>query len=331
MPDLNLDSVSVKNEIKNIMDFWLREHKVDGFRLDAITSYFTNNVEKNVEFLSWLAKEAKSIKDCFIVGEAWEDSDGKIAEYYKSNIDGCFLFTGAQRGGRIANAIKSGNASEFSQWLSSLDSTYGGMIMPFLGNHDTMRPASFMGDEQQTKMAFGMLSMMSGSIFLYYGEEIGLTSEGGENSDEKKRVAMFWDYGDEKGNCYYNAQGIGVSQSKYAYPPLSAQKTNSNSIYRFYKKALQLRNSNPAIVRGKTMVLDLNLPNYAFAIRKQYGEKSVIVVMNLSSSQFTSTYVGNALLLGGLSAVSNAEKDAPFIRDNVLTLSPYSYAVCEMQ
>lgn len=79
------------------------------------------------------------------------------------------------------------------------------------------------------------------------------------------------------------------------------------------------------------MVLDLNLPNYASAIRKQYGEKSVIVVMNLSSSQFTSTYVGNALLLGGLSAVSNAEKDAPFIRDNVLTLSPYSYAVCEMQ
>lgn len=204
---MNLDSVSVKNEIKNIMDFWLREHKVDGFRLDAITSYFTNNVEKNVEFLSWLAKEAKSIKDCFIVGEAWEDSDGKIAEYYKSNINGCFLFTGAQRGGRIANAIKSGNASEFSQWLSSLDNTYGGMIMPFLGNHDTMRPASFMGDEQQTKMAFGMLSMMSGSISLYYGEEIGLTSEGGENSDEKKRIAMFWDYGDEKGNCYYNAQG----------------------------------------------------------------------------------------------------------------------------
>lgn len=330
MPDLNLDSIAVKSEIKKIMKFWLQERKVDGFRLDAVTSYFTNNVEKNVEFLSWLCNEARNIKsDCFIVAEAWEESDIKIAEYYKSNIDGCFLFTGAQRGGKIANAIKTENADEFSQWLSSLDSAYDGMLMPFLGNHDTMRPASFMSNERQTKMAFGLLSLMSGSIFMYYGEEIGLTSDGGESSDPQKRIAMLWDYDNNDGNCYSNSQGIGVSQSVYRFPPLNVQKTNSDSIYHYYKKALQLRNSNPAIARGKTTVLALDLPKYACAIRKQYGDKSVVIVINLSGTKTVAPLIERASLLGGLSAVSNATEYLPFIKDNQLYLPPYSYAICE--
>ncbi|MEE1199843.1 MAG: alpha-amylase family glycosyl hydrolase, partial [Christensenellales bacterium] len=40
MPDLNLDSKAVRSEIRNILDFWLNECGADGFRLDAVTSYY---------------------------------------------------------------------------------------------------------------------------------------------------------------------------------------------------------------------------------------------------------------------------------------------------
>ncbi len=44
MPDLNLASQAVRDEIRDIMAFWLGKG-ADGFRLDAVTSYFTGNPE----------------------------------------------------------------------------------------------------------------------------------------------------------------------------------------------------------------------------------------------------------------------------------------------
>ena len=43
MPDLNLDNPEVRAEIENILRFWLEDVGVDGFRLDAVTSYYTGS------------------------------------------------------------------------------------------------------------------------------------------------------------------------------------------------------------------------------------------------------------------------------------------------
>lgn len=74
MPDLNLDSEAVRAEIERILRFWLEDVGVDGFRLDAVTSYYTGERERNIDFLSWLGDTARAISpDCYIVGEAWTD------------------------------------------------------------------------------------------------------------------------------------------------------------------------------------------------------------------------------------------------------------------
>ena len=57
MPDLNLSSDAVRSEIRDIMAFWLGKG-VDGFRLDAVTSYVTGDAEANTEFLRWLTEAA---------------------------------------------------------------------------------------------------------------------------------------------------------------------------------------------------------------------------------------------------------------------------------
>ena len=56
MPDLNLDNPEVRAEIENILRFWLEDIGVDGFRLDAVTSYYTGSAEKNIAFLDWLGE-----------------------------------------------------------------------------------------------------------------------------------------------------------------------------------------------------------------------------------------------------------------------------------
>ena len=49
MPDLNLDSQAVRDEIASIMRFWLEDMDIDGFRLDAVTSFYTNSTQKSID------------------------------------------------------------------------------------------------------------------------------------------------------------------------------------------------------------------------------------------------------------------------------------------
>jgi glycosidase len=74
MPDLNLDSDAVRREIADITGFWL-EHGVDGFRLDAVTYYYTGNDSANIDFMTWLNDTVKSVNpDAYIVAESWTNS-----------------------------------------------------------------------------------------------------------------------------------------------------------------------------------------------------------------------------------------------------------------
>ena len=45
MPDLNLNSEAVREELEQVASFWL-EKGADGFRLDAAKEYFTGYAEK---------------------------------------------------------------------------------------------------------------------------------------------------------------------------------------------------------------------------------------------------------------------------------------------
>ena len=61
MPDLNLDSEAVREEIRQIFEFWLIDVGVDGFRLDAVTSYYAADTAQNVDFLRWLKGLAEEL------------------------------------------------------------------------------------------------------------------------------------------------------------------------------------------------------------------------------------------------------------------------------
>lgn len=331
MPDLNLDDEATRNEIANIMSYWLTEHDCDGFRLDATTYYYTGIIGRNVEFLSWVNETAKSYKsDCYIVGEAWETSDVTINQYYESGIDSFFLFTAAQGTGTLANLVRKQSGAGYAALATKLQNIYTtGSLAPFLGNHDTARPASYMGKEDDAKMAGGLLLMMSGNVFVYYGEEIGMLSKGGAKSDPAKRIAMYWDRGDYEGKCYKSPEDFYVDDSSYLYGTVSEQLEDEASFLNYYKQALYMRNLYPEIARGTVEDLSCEELTAVGIIRKTYDGSSIIIALNLSEEEQTVTLDKTEYGISGMGEYLcvNAEDIVTYSGDGTLTLPPRSIAI----
>lgn len=331
MPDLNLDSENVRNEIKNIMKYWLETYDVDGFRLDAVTSYYTGNLQKNIDFLSWLNTEAKKIKsNAYIVGEAWVGNDYTIDRYYDSGCDSFFLFTGAQATGTIAMAVKHSSGKSLGNLFETLQSTYGDAILaPFLGNHDTMRPGSFMPGAENVKMAAGVLAMMNGGTFVYYGEEIGMISKGGNSSDPAKRIAMKWQKKNiYEGCCYLPPENTPVDETSYYYPSVEEQMEDENSILNYYKEAMELRNRFPSIARGDVTYYPDGQSSYICVITKEYQGEKLTIVFNLDTFEQNVTLDKDTLgftdLVGELYASGG---EFSYDGGNTIVMPPQSIAI----
>lgn len=289
MPDLNLGNEAVRDEFEQIVDFWL-ELGVDGFRLDAAKEYYSGSVDANVEVLSWFSDMVKGKKEnAYIVAEVWNDM-GTYAKYYESGIDSCFDFDFADSTGIIARVLKGGSAATYGKALERVQETVSVynenyIDAPFYTNHDMARGAGYYaGDysENQTKIAQAMNLLMSGSAFLYYGEELGMKGSG---KDENKRAPMYWS---EDASAEGMCRGpLDMDSVKMKYGALESQEEDGNSIYRFVKETVKLRNSYPAIARGEVAFEESLSDDSVCVIRKSYEGTEICLVYNLSESEQT--------------------------------------------
>lgn len=322
MPDLNLDNEEVRAEIVNIMAYWL-DLGVDGFRLDAVTSYYTNELQKNVDFLSWLNDEAKKLSpDCYIVGECWSD-ESTIRNYYASGIDSFFCFPVATSGGFLAKTMDesaTNRGETYAQMTLTLEERFGTDILmaPFLGNHDTDRIANAIGtyDLKRLKAVHGMLAMMRGGIYEYYGDEVGMLGTG---KDPNKRIGMNWTGITETTKC-----PPGTTEANYVLPTVTDQLADENSLANYVRNAMQLRNALPEIARGVSSVLPCEDGDVCI-LRRTLEDSSVIIVLNLSNANKTVS-VDAQELLGYLDANTESGDGVGF-SDGKLSLEPWGIAV----
>ena len=287
MPDINLGSEATREEIKNIMQFWI-EKGVDGFRLDAAKEFYSGSVSKNVEVLSWIQETATALKpDCYLVAEVWENFN-QIAAYYESGITSIFNFAFGNSDGKIAKVIQgAGNESVVTTYATALekaDTAYRAknpdyIDAPFLSNHDVGRIAGFAGrDENKMKMAAAMNLFMGGSAFVYYGEEIGMPGSG---NDPSKRAPFYWNAARDNGTT--NPPPECELPAEYELGSLEEQRGDDGSIYNYYRQAIAIRNSLPQIARGiPTAETALNT-GCVSACRRTWGEESCLILMNISN------------------------------------------------
>ncbi len=330
MPDLNLNSDAVKNEIADITGFWL-EQGVDGFRLDAVTYYFTGNDTGNIEFLSWLSDTVKSKNpDAYIVGEAWTSS-ATYYKYYESGIDSLFDFDYAGPEGTIAGVCRGTTpAYKYGEALEKTEKAIAGtgkqsIDAPFYTNHDMARSAGYYtgkGAQDKVKLAGALNLLMQGNAFIYYGEELGMKGSG---KDENKRAPMYWT-GDSKAACMCDGPKD-MDSFDMKYPPYDEQMNDPNSIYNYFKAAVSLRNAYPAIARGQTTVLSELSGDNICAFTRQYEKESLLIVINTSDEAATLELSGAASEYGNLSYQLNTSDLTCSIQDHSLSLSPYGIAV----
>lgn len=324
MPDLNLDNAELRGEIEKIMRYWLCDVGVDGFRLDAVTSYYTGAPGKNMELLNWLGDTARSIKpDCYLVGEVWEDLP-VIAEYAEARIDSLFTFPVAQQSGYIAKLLRDtveNPGERYANMTALIEDTLpaSSIPAPFIGNHDTARAAGFLGrDPLKIKMAGGLLAMMRGSCFFYYGDELGMTGSG---DDPNKRIGVLWSADEDT-----TKPPPGATRTEYAFPPVSEQETDEASILSYYKSALRLRAKYPEIARGASEILPCESAECCL-IRRSWEGESLIIAVNPSADANELIIDAAALEIEGVADSLCAEAGECVITDGRLALPPYSIAI----
>ncbi len=276
MPDLNLDSEGVRNEIKDITKFWV-DKGVGGFRLDATTHFYADNTEKNIDFLKWFSDYAYSLNpDLEIVGEAWAGSS-IVSSMFASNIS-FFNFGLAQNSGSLVKSINREKGYDLAVMMAKYQASLR-EINPkaidsiFFSNHDQGRSASYFANQlEKQKLAASIYLLLPGNAYIYYGEEIGMIGSG---KDENKRLPMLW--GESKGMTF------GPSGSDYdgeMTMDLKSEEKDKNSLLNHYKKVTRVRNQYLEISRGEASALDLNDPAL-FA--QKMGD--IIVVHNFSNEK----------------------------------------------
>lgn len=282
MPDLNWSSAKVRDEVDDIIGFWL-EKGTDGFRLDGCYYYCGTNEDS--------AEVCKFINDCavkyndkaYIVGECWGPSRTVIKdEYYQS---GCSSFFDFSSGGEIRSSVNGSNsATLWSSFRNSLSMSDGNVSAPFLSNHDNGvgRIANRMSrNEDKIKFAYGLLSMFTGNTFTYYGDEIGLTAKNAQ-SDADLRVGMLWD--NKKTNMTQLPPGAGTD---YAFDGVEEQLKDPDSILNYYKVCNNARNAFPALMRGNFDRISSVVGLDVMAFKKTYQDQTVTVVINFATKDKT--------------------------------------------
>lgn len=206
-PDLNWDNPMVRNEVYQMMNWWL-DQGVDGFRMDVISliskkpelpdgvpginGYASFNEPANGphvhEYLQEMRERVLNRADTITVGECsgvtleeakkYASSDGKELnmvfqfEHMDVDADGTNKWSDKKMDLRDLKEV-------LTRWQKGLENIAWNSL--FWENHDQPRSVSRFGNdgvyrETSAKMLATCLYMMQGTPYIYQGQELGMTN-----------------------------------------------------------------------------------------------------------------------------------------------------------
>ena len=165
--DLNFDNMEMQNEMIEAMEYWLKEHEIDGYRLDAAHSCPASFWKKSIERL-------KKIKNVLMLAE----SDG----YHTGGFELIELFDMSYNwsGHHVLNRIykKENNSEDLKLNINRNLNDYSSkhVLMNFTSNHDENTWAGTVFDRygDGAKTFAALTYFLPGIPLIYNGQEYGL-------------------------------------------------------------------------------------------------------------------------------------------------------------
>lgn len=202
-PDLNHDNPKVREEVKDILRFWL-DMGVDGFREDVITFISKKEglpngfpipsacgIEHYMDgpHIHEYLREYRDVTDdydCFTVGEAPMMTPENALKYIggeNRELDMMFHFQHMNADCILMDYLQTKFSLKkmkraFSRWQNKLNGKAWNTL--YIENHDHPRIISRYGSEkyrvESGKMLANMYMLQQGTPFIYQGQEIGMTN-----------------------------------------------------------------------------------------------------------------------------------------------------------
>ena len=165
--DLNFDNMEMQNEMIEAMEYWVKEHEIDGYRLDAAHSCPASFWKKSIERL-------KKIKNVLMLAE----SDG----YHTGGFELIELFDMSYNwsGHHVLNRIykKENNSEDLKLNINRNLNDYSSkhVLMNFTSNHDENTWAGTVFDRygDGAKTFAALTYFLPGIPLIYNGQEYGL-------------------------------------------------------------------------------------------------------------------------------------------------------------
>lgn len=356
-PDLNHDNPEVREEVKKIMNFYL-DLGVDGFREDVIV-YISKkeglpngfpipvmrgfeNYTEGPNLHKYLAEYRQEIKkrDAIQIGEAPMMTPKKAMKYIAGEdrvLDMVFGFEHVQADCIGAAVVKTGFKLKklkkaYNRWQKGL---YGrAWNTNFLENHDIPRIVSRYGSEDyrvdSAKALAITYAFLTGTMFIYQGQEIGMTNVPFETWDDFKDVATFnikelmekthlfskkkifenikygardnartpVQWSGEKYAGFSTVEPWYLVNSNYKEINVEAEEKDPNSVLNFYKKVIKVRSENKETAIYGEFKMMYNSDNHILAYKKIAEKDELFVVVNLSKKTLSDRKVDKEIKRG---------------------------------
>ncbi|MFI4912759.1 MAG: alpha-amylase family glycosyl hydrolase [Sedimentisphaeraceae bacterium JB056] len=311
------DSIATREELKNIMSFWL-DMGADGFRVDMASSLVKNdpgwketsklwqNIRQSLSekypeavLISEWGSPAAAVKAGFHIDFMLHFHDPAYTALLRQEpVRDCFG-VGTDPGNSIFDAEGKGNVSVF---MDSFMSHYKslrkkGYISIPSGNHDISRLNTERSLEE-LKVAMTFILTQPGVPFIYYGDEIGMRYIPGLDSKEGgygrtgSRTPMQWSGKKNKGfsNAPASELYLPVDKDRSA-PTVTSCMRDKDSLLHTVKQLIELRNSSEALsADGGFTPLFAKKKKYPLVYMRNKGREKFIVALNPTKNETSASF-----------------------------------------
>ena len=304
LPVTHPDCVATKEELKNIIRFWM-DLGTDAFRVDMAASLIKGDTDGSFTKAFWheIRSYIESLNpQCLLLAEWGEPCKAVNAGFHldfllHSELSSAYTSLFRHEAGR--NTTKAhighsyfhkdgkGNIREYlDRYLYDLGEIgERGAVGMITGNHDIPRLA-YRRTPEELKAAMVFLFTMKGVPFVYYGDEIGMDYLEGLPSKEGgyirtgSRTPMQWDTSKNAGFSDSDIPYLPVD-SRPGAPTVADQERDPDSLLHFVRKLTQLHKEHPALWAEGT--LEILEAGYPLVYTRSAGEERLLIAINPSA------------------------------------------------